>query len=189
MEKIFLSHTYRGRLCACLAVTVSRSVLYRVIWFSGQWMNEWLLTKRKNFRHSSGLWQWHGRITAFYYPSCIQNSNLNAVLFLKNPLFCPLYLGRLSYYLPVYSESICTPRKYEFCVHFTWMHQHFVRADSPFSGGVNRMKVLNQKHKHRFQWTSTISRAKSPAAYYFEKFTQNRSAKYIYLFIHSFFCK
>lgn len=113
-------------------------------------MNEWMLTKRKNFRHWSGLWQWHGRITAFYYPSFIQNSNLKAVLFLKNPLFCPLYLGRLSYYLPVYSQSICTPRKYEFCVHFTWMHQHFVRADSPFSGGVNRMKVLNQKHKHGF---------------------------------------
>ena len=154
MEKIFLSHTYRGRLCACLAVqgqacTGSSDLAGMYLWA----MNEWMLTKRKNnFRHRSGLWQWHGRITAFYYPSLLQNSNLKAVLFLKAPLFCPLYLGRLSYYLPVYFESICTPRKYEFCVHSTWMHQHLVRADCPFSGGVNRMATLRSQVQALFLW-------------------------------------
>lgn len=170
-------------------------------------MNEWMLTKRKNnFRHRSGLWQWHGRITAFCYPIFIQNSNLKAVLFCFLKLLCSvpctwedsviICLCTLSQFVPQGSMNFvfilleCTSILGELTAHFqegsTGWQPWGVRCKPFFFG---RMKILNKKLKHRFQWTSTISRAKSPAAYYFEKFIQNRSAKDIYLFIHSFLCK
>lgn len=102
------------------------------LWAMNEWMNA---NKREELQALKWPLTMAWKDHCIYYPSFIQNSNLKAVLFLKNPFVLSLIPGKTRYYLPVYSQSICTPRKYEFCVHFTWMHQHFVRADSPFSGG------------------------------------------------------